>query len=80
MVNFSRQTEVHLGRQGRLVIPATLPKGREKESLPAFSGRMIRAVNILGKPQNYALRISTRMLEHPSNLSLGLQYIFLLYC
>ncbi|MEN9567429.1 MAG: hypothetical protein RLZZ69_2625 [Cyanobacteriota bacterium] len=75
MVNSSRQTEVHLGRQGRLVIPATLRRLLGFEEGDTLIARSEEGRLILEKQETIKRRLKARFSELPKETSLANELI-----
>lgn len=75
MVNSSRQTEVHLGRQGRLVIPATLRRLLGFEEGDTLIARSEEGRLILEKQETIKRRLKARFSQLPKETSLANELI-----
>jgi AbrB family looped-hinge helix DNA binding protein len=75
MVNSSRQTEVYLGRQGRLVIPATLRRFLGFEEGDTLIARSEEGRLILEKQETIKRRLKARFSQLPQETSLANELI-----
>lgn len=71
MVDSSRQTEVHLGRQGRLVIPAALRRLLGFEEGDTLVARSEEGRLILEKRETIKRRLKARFSQLPKGTSLA---------
>ncbi|MBV9389488.1 MAG: AbrB/MazE/SpoVT family DNA-binding domain-containing protein [Chroococcidiopsidaceae cyanobacterium CP_BM_ER_R8_30] len=75
MVDSSRQTEVHLGRQGRLVIPAALRRLLGFEEGDILIARPEEGRLILEKQETIKRRLKARFSQLPKGTSLAEELI-----
>ena len=75
MVGSSRQTEVHLGRQGRLVIPAALRRFLGFEAGDILIARPEEGRLILEKQETIKRRLKARFSQLPKGTSLAEELI-----
>ena len=75
MVEFSRPTEVHLGRQGRLVIPAALRRLLGFEEGDTLVARSQEGRLILEKQETIKRRLKARFSQLPEETSLANELI-----
>ena len=75
MVESSRQMEVHLGRQGRLVIPAALRRLLGFEEGDVLVARPEAGRLILEKQETIKRRLKTRFSQLPQGTSLAAELI-----
>jgi AbrB family looped-hinge helix DNA binding protein len=66
----SKSVEVHLGGQGRLVIPAALRRSLGFESGDTLIARQEEGGLVLEKPETIKLRLKNRFSQVPKNTSL----------
>ncbi|MCM0590217.1 MAG: AbrB/MazE/SpoVT family DNA-binding domain-containing protein [Gloeotrichia echinulata IR180] len=67
----SKSVEVHLGRQGRLVIPARLRRSLGFETGDALIARQEEGRLVLEKPETIKLRLKARFSQVPKDRSLA---------
>ncbi len=71
MNELSKSLEVHLGSQGRLVIPVALRRSLGFESGDALIARQEEGRLVLEKPETIKLRLKARFSQMPKNRSLA---------
>ncbi len=70
MNKLSKSVEIHLGGQGRLVIPAALRRSLGFESGDTLLARQAEGGLVLEKPETIKLRLKNRFSQIPENTSL----------
>ncbi|MEH2358570.1 AbrB/MazE/SpoVT family DNA-binding domain-containing protein [Nostoc sp.] len=70
MNEISKSVEVHLGRQGRLVIPAALRRSLGFEAGDALIARQEEGRLVLEKAETIKLRLKARFSQVPKDRSL----------
>ena len=71
MNELPKSVEVHLGRQGRLVIPAVLRRSLGLEAGDVLIARQEEGVLVLEKPEAIKLRLKARFSQVPKDRSLA---------
>lgn len=75
MNELSKSIEVHLGNQGRLVIPVALRRALGFEAGDALIARTEDGRLVLEKPETIKLRLKSRFSQLPKDRSLALELI-----